>query len=49
MAQVVEHSTLDFDSGHDPQPTMGSTPNMETAWDSLSLPLSFSPIHVLSL
>ena len=50
MAQLVEHLTLDFGSGHDPR-VMGSSPmsgsmlSVEPAWDSLS------PIHsfILSL
>ena len=47
MAQLVEHLTLHFGSGHDPR-VMGSSPRsgsvliMETVRDSLSLSLSLS-------
>ena len=55
MAQLVEHPTLDFGSGHDPRvtglsPTLGSALNMEPAWDSVSVshPLPLSPAFSLS-
>ena len=43
MAQSVEHSTLDFSSGHDPRvvgssPILGSMLNVEPARDSLPPP-----------
>ena len=55
MAQLVEHPTLDFGSGHD-LTVHGFKPHVELcadhvepAWDSLSLPLTASPPLVLSL
>lgn len=40
--RLVEHSTVDFSSGHDPRgvgssPMSGFTLNVECSWDSLSL------------
>ena len=51
VAQLVEHLTPDFGSGHDPRvmgwnPTLGSTLGVEPAWESLSF--CPSPIHSLS-
>ena len=45
MAQSLEHPTLDFDSGHFPRvmgssPGLGSALSVESAYDSLPLPLS---------
>ena len=45
MAQLVEHLTLDFGSGHylrvvRSSPELGSVLSVEPAWDSLSLSLS---------
>ena len=47
VAQSVERQTLDFGSGHDPRvvgssPMLGSSLNMDPAWDSPSLSLSLS-------
>ena len=49
MAQSVERLTLDSGSGHDPKvvgskPVLGSALSVETAWDSLSLPLPLTPL-----
>ena len=54
VGQSVEHQTTGFGSGHDPgvmdlSPTSGSVLSVEPAWDSLSLPLSLSPAHLVSL
>ena len=54
-SQPVNHSTLDFDSGHDLM-VCGFKPHVglhadgaEPAWDSLPLPLSAHPLLTLSL
>ena len=56
VAQLVEHLTLDFGSGHDfmimrSSPVLGSALGMESVWDSLlpSLSALFSLFLFLSL
>ena len=55
MAQLVEHPTLEFGSGHDLmvrgfEPCVGlCTGSAEPCWDSLSPSLSVPPLLVLSL
>ena len=49
-AQLVEHLTLDFSSGHDPRvvglsPMLGSVLNIEPTWDSLSLSAPFPHLY----
>ena len=53
MAQLVKHLTLDLGSGHDlrvhefkPHIAGLCADSAESAWDSLSLPLSVFPPHV---
>ena len=51
VAQLAEHPTLDFASGHDPRvvgssPVSGSVLSVEPAWDSLFL--SAHLLHMLS-
>ena len=55
VAQLLEHLTLDFGSGHDfmvheTEPHIElCTDSVEPAWDSLSVPLPNLCLHSLSL
>ena len=49
MAQSVKHPTLDFSSGHDLLLVLALCQSVESAWNSLFLPLPWSHTHCLSL
>ena len=55
VAQLVKHPILDFDSGHnlmvhEIDPHVGlCADSVESAWDSLPLPLSLSALLLLTL
>ena len=50
VAQLVEHPTLDFSSGHDPR-VVGSSPALGSAWSLLQILSPSAPLpgsHALS-